>query len=160
MRISYFMTGFLFLSLAFAGACKRPVAPVVQGVSDFKLNRKNPDHKMRLQAAVEVFNPNKYQIKLKSYDFNIFLNGKEAGRSSGKETQIMKGNETTVLRFALESDFGKILGGIAGLAGGLFGKKKGVDLRVTGKLRARAMGIGKTIPVDINNFVAWKDIGL
>lgn len=160
MKISYFLTASLLLSLLFSAGCKRPVAPVVQSVSDFRLNRKNPDRKMRLQAAVEVFNPNKYQIKLKSYDFNIFLNGREAGRSSGKDTQVMKGNASTVLRFALESDFGKILGGIAGLAGGLFDGKKGVDLRVTGKLRARALGIGKTVPVDITNFVAWKEIGL
>jgi LEA14-like dessication related protein len=115
---------------------------------------------MRLQVAIEVFNPNKYKIKLKSYDLKVFLNGKEAGDVYGKETQLMAANATTMLRFSLDSDLGKILGGLAGLAGGLFGGKKGVDLRVTGKLRARALGIGKTIPIDFSNFVAWKDMGL
>lgn len=160
MRISHvFAIGILFC-LVFGLSCKRPVAPEVKGVSEFKINRDNPDRKMRLQMAVEVFNPNKYQIKLKSYDLNVFLNGKEAGRTSGKKTQVMKGNATTLLRFALESDFKKILGGIAGLAGGFFSGKKGVDFRVVGEIRARAIGIGKTIPIDFTNFVKWSELGL
>ena len=35
---------------------------------------------------------------------------------------------------------------------------KGVDLKVVGNVRAKAWGIGKTVPVDYVREVPWKDL--
>ncbi|MEM0999733.1 MAG: LEA type 2 family protein [Bacteroidota bacterium] len=151
----------LGLLLALVGqSCRTPSAPELRGISKFKVNRRNAERKVQFQMGLEVYNPNRYRIKLKSYSLKIFLEDVLIGEAQDQDLQVLTKMTATTLDFAVRTDLRKVLGGIGGVAGALLTGKKGLSLRIVGNIRAKAKGIGKTVPVDYVKELPWKEMGL
>ena len=150
---------FIFIFVLLAGnSCKMPIAPEFKGISEFKLNRDNEDNKRRISVGAKVYNPNKYKVKLMAYDFQIYVDDGLVGEAHEKRKQVIPKLSTEILRFSIRTDMKKVMKSLGGLLGNLFSGKRGVEMKFKGTIRARALGIGKTIPIDFKHFVEWSEL--
>jgi LEA14-like dessication related protein len=125
-----------------------PASPTVQGISKFRVNRNKEEKKVVFQADVEIFNPNRFKIKIIQCDLTLFLNGARVGEAHSQEKTVLAKRTKSLMPIAVETDLKHILGGVLGLLTDLIGGDISVRAKVVGTLKARARGISKYIPVD------------
>lgn len=126
-----------------ATSCARPMAPEIKGVSKFKINRKNPEKKIQFQVQLDMFNPNRFKVKLLDYDLEIYVNGKKVGEVKGDEKVVMKKLERMTYPLKIRTSLGQVVGGLVGLSQELKDKDLKIDVRVEGVVKAKAHGIAK-----------------
>lgn len=159
MRISIFtLTLFLTLALTLSSCTVR--SPQFRGISDFKVNRDNPDKKVQFQVGVDFFNPNGFKLKLLRYDLDIYLNNRKVGEAHDRRNMVLKRKAQGTLKFGFRTTLKQVLAGIAGVFGGVATGKRGIDLRISGVVRAKARGIAKNVPIDFTKNVPWAMPGL
>ena len=124
--------------------------PEIRGVESVKVNRNKEEGKgqLALKVGVRVFNPNTFKVALKRYNLAFSLNGKAIGTATTHTKIKMIPNEETVIPLQINTTTKKLGGaalwaGISGLTNG--GK---FTVRVTGNLRGKVRGVGKTYQVD------------
>ncbi|MEM7037248.1 MAG: LEA type 2 family protein, partial [Bacteroidota bacterium] len=137
------------------GACKVPQAPQVQGFSKFRVNRKNPDRKVQFEVGLDVYNPNRYKLKILDYAVKVYVNDRQIGDATDSEKIVLPRQAGSTVDFGVRTDLKKVLGGVSGMLGGLLRGKTDLDVRVVGTVRARARGITKTVPVDFKKAVSF-----
>ena len=135
------------LCVLFLASCATPRMPEVRKVSHFKVNRQNEDRKLQFAMDLDVYNPNRYKVKILEYQFDVFVNGQKVGNAFSDEKMVLKKQEKGSLPISIFTDFGKIAKGVLGLLKTFIGGDQKVDIALDGYIRAKARGIRKRIEV-------------
>lgn len=137
------------LLLACLCACKQPKDLVYRDVEHFSVKHADVKETV-LSMDVRLFNPNKYKVRLKSADVDVFLNGKKLGKMKlGKRVTILK-NETTSMPVVVNVDVGNSL---LGMVQSVFGND--AVIKLTGNIRAGRFGMFINVPV---NYESKQDV--
>lgn len=105
--------------------------------------------KLTVGFGLDVENPNKFDINIKDMNVKVKINGIEVGEAdSEKKFKLIKNSRNTYKMF-VTADIKKVLAGsLANLGALLNGGMKTMDAEIDGEIKASAMGITKTIPVE------------
>ncbi|MFT4681392.1 MAG: LEA14-like dessication related protein [Granulosicoccus sp.] len=105
--------------------------------------------KLTVGFGLDVENPNKFDINIKEMNVNVKINGIEVGEAdSEKKFKLLK-NSRNIYKMEVTADINKILAGsLANLGALLSGGLKTMDAEIEGEIKASAMGITRTIPVE------------
>ncbi len=143
----------LILGLLFLGGCALPLEPRFERVSEFNMHGRSADQAPGITLGLDLHNPNRYKIKILSYDLEVMIGGKKVGNAQHTGKQVMAGNAISTIRIELATDLRQAIDGLLGAIGGLLGKQNAVDLEVKGTVLARAKGIQKRVPVDFQKHI-------
>lgn len=102
---------------------------------------------IEVEVAMQLKNPNKYDISIVNSDLAISLKGEKMGVASIKEKIKLKKKSNKIYRFTIQSHFKDIASGVLPILMGLI-TKNSMPLRVNGHIKAKAKGISKKIPID------------
>lgn len=138
----------LILSLIVLSACSN--------FEDLSL-RSDPNVKVKgisdgfveLDLIAIIENPNSQSFKVKSADFDIFLNNEKIGRTNMNHKIKIEGNSTQEYVFPVKVKLGSENLSLGTLLGGLF--KSSLDLKVIGEVKAGSFLINQRFPVE------WED---
>ncbi|MBX7182040.1 MAG: LEA type 2 family protein [Bacteroidia bacterium] len=127
--------------------CKPLQTPIIKGLDGYKVNKmKASDMEIILNLRIE--NPNDYKIVLADYDLDITLNGLSIGKAKAKENVVFEPNKENSYPFTIHTDLKSVLAQILPSLS-LFTGGKQIELKLNGYIRAKAHGIGKKIPIQL-----------
>ncbi len=105
--------------------------------------------KMKIGFGLDVENPNNFNINVKGINAKVRINGIEVGAADPDEKFTLLKRSRNTYKLYVIADINKILASsIANLGALLGGGKKTMEAEIEGELKASAMGISKTIPVE------------
>ena len=135
------ITWLIVLLLGICASCRQPKELVYQNVDHFGI-KPSSQGKAMLSMDIQLYNPNKYNLKLKKADVDVFLNGMHLGKMfvDGKFTATRR--DTLLLPVAVDVDIKNLLPGAMQLL-----SDGGVKIKVTGSIKAGRHGIYITVPV-------------
>lgn len=137
----------------FSGCLIRPQVPEFQGLSDFRINRDNPDKSLQVQVAARMLNTNRFPIKIKAYSLDVLLNGTMMGHADSKLKQVLGKDSSTDLRIGVKSSVNEIFSSTFSLLAGL--GKPTIKIRIKGTVKVKARGISKSFPVDVEKEIPF-----
>jgi LEA14-like dessication related protein len=105
-----------------------------------------------VEVAMQVKNPNSYNISIVDSDLNLFIKGNKMGTAIIKEKVTLKKKSNAVYRFTLQSSFKDIgFGGLPIIMGLM--SQSSMEVQILGDIKAQAKGISKRIPIDFTEKV-------
>ncbi len=125
------------------------------GITDYSMTKLNANE-VKISLNMKIKNPNNYTIKIKKSVFDLFLNDKELGQTSMLNDLKLEKNRSQIHDVVFESNLKDISSGIFSSLGILFGGK--ATLRIKGKLKAKAFGVGKKFDVDFAQDIKASDL--
>jgi LEA14-like dessication related protein len=104
-----------------------------------------------LRMDIKVNNPNSYNIKIKKSSLDVFVNGSKVGKTKMKNNIVLKKNHQDVYPLYLTLSEKELKSSALSSIGSLLtGKMK---VRVKGEIKAKVYGIGKKVPIDLEESV-------
>lgn len=100
-----------------------------------------------IEVAMQIKNPNNYNISIVDSDLELFADGKKIGVAQVKEKVTLKKKSNKIYRFTVHTSSEDILSSAIPLLMTYFGKDN-VSLKVDGTLKAKAKGLSKRFPVN------------
>ncbi len=113
------------------------------------------DGTIPIYLEVRVFNPNKYNIKIKKSFFDLYLNGKHLGKSSSSKDILIKKNKEDTYSILLKLKSSEITKSLFSSLGFLFGQQ--LSFEIKGEIVAKALGIKKKFNIDENQKISASD---
>jgi LEA14-like dessication related protein len=105
--------------------------------------------KLTVGFGLDVENPNKFDINIKDLNLKVKINGIEVGEVDSEKRFKLIRNSRNTYKMYVRADIKKVLAGsLANLGALLSGGMKTMDAEIEGELKASAMGVTKTIPVE------------
>lgn len=145
MKYIYTYSSILFLAILFSGCIQYREVQIVKiteiGIKEISVKG------IEVEVAMQIKNPNKYDISIVDSDLAISLKGEKMGVASIKEKIKLKKKSNKIYRFTIQSHFKDIASGALPILMGLI-TKNSMALRVQGNIKAKAKGISKKIPID------------
>ena len=133
----------VILLLFVCASCSQPKNLVYQNVQNFKLNGLGLN-KSNISMDVKLYNPNKFSIKLKDADVDIYVNQSYIGKMFVVKGQYaIPKTDTFLLPINVDVDLKSVLPNAIKL---LFDKH--IDIKVTGKIKAGKNGVYVSIPIN------------
>lgn len=136
----------LLLTMPFLTGCFSYKDVNFQGVENYKLG-KMQDGQISLSFDVKLENPNKYNIKIKPTDLEVYLGDKELGIARlDKKLKIKKKSTASypvVINARLKNMMGAGMGAMMELA-----TKKSADVRIKGPVKGSVYGFTKKMDID------------
>ena len=105
-----------------------------------------------VEVAMQIKNPNKYDINIVDSDLDLYLKGNKMGEAKIQEKITLPKKSNKIHRFTIKSSLQDVASGILPLIMEVV-MTKSVDLQVKGDIKAKAKGIGKRFPVDFKERV-------
>ncbi len=145
---------FPLLVILFACSCSAPKELVYQNVQNFRLKQNGLQTQMCLD--INMFNPNRYGMKLKDADVDVFLNGRSLGKMQVDESCTIPRLDTFALPVMLNVDLKNVLPNALQLL-----ISSDVEIKLSGSIKAGKHGIYKKVPVsyqgrqDIKGSIKW-----
>jgi len=136
MRTSVYV---LLFGLLVFSSCKTKQL-VYQSIQNFSVEQ-TPKPSMTLD--IRLYNPNRYNLKLKNSDVDVFLNGQNLGKLHLEGYHLAPKRDTFLLPVALEVNSQAILPVIL-----LTVMQGDVKIKLTGTIRGGRHGIYIKVPVD------------
>ena len=136
-------------------SCHTPKDLVYQNVQHFSIKLADRQHTV-LSMDVLLYNPNKYNMKLKHADLDIFINNNHLGKVNLDEKLRVPSLDTFSMPVSLDVDIKNVIPN----AFQLFLNSE-VTVKLTGAVRAGRHGVFITIPVnyegkqDIREGIKW-----
>jgi LEA14-like dessication related protein len=90
-------------------SCHKPEAPEYYGFQDIQLSKTSGQQAI-LSTSLKFYNPNPFNIQLKSAEVDVALNGKPAGHSSLDSTILIPKKDTFYIPVTLQIDLKSIMG--------------------------------------------------
>ena len=110
-------------------------------------NLLNPGEDKKVSVELVVYNPNSYNIKIKKADLDVYVAGKKVGRIDSDKAFLIRKESETTHELVILIDSGSVLK--AAMSGGLKALTSGkVDVRIKGRVKGKAFGVGKWFDVD------------
>ncbi|MCC6252082.1 MAG: LEA type 2 family protein [Bacteroidia bacterium] len=120
-------------------------------IESFKL-LKTEKNSATAELYILLRNPNKTSITVTGLDMNVTINQTNIGKVKLQEKVKLKGNSEEAHRFVIKANYGDLaVGGFSSILSMVFSKK--INIKGSGQVKARVMGVSKTLPVEINNDV-------
>jgi LEA14-like dessication related protein len=142
--IPFFVAAFLALSLASCGSIE-PLT--VSSVDNFKIKSFNKQS-ATIEITMKVKNPNRYRFKVLDNNLHLTLNNNELGTAKIKDRVVIPKRSENSYTFEIETNYSRMaLASIPSLVN--IAKTKNVELKLTGDVKVRSMGISKKFPIDI-----------
>ena len=107
---------------------------------------------INIEVAMQIKNPNKYDISIVGSDLTLFVKGKKLGVANIKEKIKLKKKSNDIYRFTIQSNLKDISAGLLPIIMGLI-TKNSMSLEVKGFIKAKAKGISKKVPIDFKKNV-------
>ena len=125
------------------------------GVTDYSINKLDTED-VSITLSMKIKNPNNYNIKIKKSTFDLYLNGKKLGKTKMLDDVKLEKNRSQVHDVVFDGNMESITQGIFSSLGVLLGGT--AKLRVKGKLKAKAYGLGKKFDVDFTQNIKASDL--
>ena len=139
----------VLLSLSVVTGCMTYKEVEVVKVSDVGI--KNMTLKgIDIEVAMQIKNPNNYDISIVDSDLALFAEGEKVGRAQVKEKIKLKKKSNKVYRFTIQTSASEILSGAIPVILSMV-TKGNIELQITGDIKAKAKGIGKRFPVNFKD---------
>jgi len=107
---------------------------------------------IEIEVAMQIKNPNKYDISIVDSNLSIFIKGKKMGTANIKEKIILKKKSNTIYRFTIQSNIKDIAVGSIPVLMTII-TKNSIPLHIQGEIKAKAKGISKKVPIDFKESV-------
>ena len=146
---------FILLLVAGICSCKQPKDLIYKNIENIGMKQAGLNQ-TTLSLDIRLYNPNKYSLKLKKADVDVFLNASHLGKVTVNDRVVLPGFDTSSLPVLLDVDLKNVLPNALQL---LLDSK--VNLKVTGTIKAGRHGLYITIPVnyeekqDILSGIKW-----
>lgn len=101
-----------------------------------------------VEVAMQIKNPNNYDISIVDSDLTLFAEGKKIGIARVKEKIKLKKKSNQIYRFTIQTNAADILTGAVPVLMSLL-LKDNLDVHIQGDIKAKAKGVGKRFPVDV-----------
>lgn len=126
-----------------------------KGIQDFSLADRTKEN-ILIRLDLKVNNPNTYNITIKPTTLDVFINGKNAGKTKMKDKIVLKKNTTGVYPLYLQAKTKDIMGAMTGSFGSLLSGK--IKIGVKGNVKAKAYGVGKKFYLNEEESVSLKGL--
>ncbi len=140
----------LILMLFGAGSCRQPKDLVYKSAQNFGLQQG------KALMDISFYNPNKYRLKLKNADLDVYLNGARLGKMNVSKAVVIPRLDTFTVPVSIAVDLKNLLPNALQLA---FSSDMSVKLQ--GNIKAGRHGVYKNVPVnyegkqDIRKGLGW-----
>jgi LEA14-like dessication related protein len=135
------LTGLILVFFILA-SCGKPQAPEYAGYENFRLEKAGLSGNI-LAADVKLFNPNNYNLQLKSASMDVYFNDRFLGHSSLDTLIILTAKDTTSFPLRMQASVKDLLKNAASLL-----LNPNVKLRITGSAKAGRGGFFINVPVN------------
>lgn len=105
-------------------------------------------------ANIDIYNPNKYNIKLNNGSGEALINSKNFGKIKINNT-ILKAEQTSTIELIILSSSDQFMKTIFSSIGVIMGET--VELKIIGKIKAKVYGLGKKITFSEQQDLSLKD---
>jgi LEA14-like dessication related protein len=146
----YASTIIVFLTIINIGCFQYKEVEVIN-ISDVRIKEISAKA-IKVEVAMQIKNPNKYNISIVDADLVIFIKDKKMGIANIKDKIVLPKKSNKIHRFTIQSSIKDISSGAIPLLMGLI-TKSSIELGVQGDIKAKAKGISKNIPIDIKERV-------
>lgn len=102
---------------------------------------------IEIEVAMQIKNPNKYDISIVDSDLTLFAEGKKVGVARVKEKIKLKKKSNKIHRFTIQTTASDILSSAFPVLMSVL-TKSNMELQVQGDIKAKAKGLSKRFPVD------------
>lgn len=102
---------------------------------------------VEVEVAMQIKNPNKYNISIVDSDLALFAQDKKIGLARVKEKITLKKKSTEIYHFTIQTSSKDFLSSAIPVLLKVI-TKSNIELRVQGDIKAKAKGIAKRFPVD------------
>lgn len=123
-------------------SCSKPQPPQYVGYDNFRLEKASINNSV-LATDVKLYNPNGYNLQLKSADIDVYFNDKFLGRSTLDSLITLTGKDTTKFPLRMIASAKDILANGAKLL-----MNPEVKIRLTGNAKAGRSGIFVNVPIN------------
>jgi LEA14-like dessication related protein len=106
----------------------------------------------KIVVTVSVVNPNNYDIQVKEYDLNAFVNNNDMGKLVVEENIMFPKNSDQEYTFTVKPDLSKVLSLLPSLY--LTGS---ADAAIRGKVKVKALFISKFFDVNLQKKISAND---
>jgi LEA14-like dessication related protein len=103
-------------------------------------------------VAMQIKNPNKYDISIVDSDLTLFAEGKKVGTARVKEKIKIPKKSNKIHRFTVQSSTADIVSNAIPLLMSLMSKST-MEVQIKGDIKAKAKGLSKRFPVDFKDRV-------
>jgi LEA14-like dessication related protein len=131
----------LFIAFALS-ACRRPKELVYCDIQSFRLKHAGVKE-TAVSANIFLYNPNKFSLKLKRADVDVFLNERIVGNVSLDSLSTIPAKDSFSLPVTLSLDMTNVIPDALQL---LFSSQ--VDLKIKGSIKAGKHGVYVSVPVN------------
>ena len=137
----------LFIVL-FTSSCLTYEEVDIKEIDDIKVeNLLTSSKQTKLILKIKIHNPNTYTIKIKDADLNLFIGKKDLGKLKLQDVVVLKKKTEKVQTITLLPSSKSIFrDALKGATVALFTGK--IRVRVKGRIKGKALGIGKWFDVD------------
>lgn len=141
------MDRFLFqtaatLILFFVSSCSKPVAPEYAGYENFRLEKAGFSNNV-LAMDIKLYNPNNYNLQLKSASMDVHFNDRFLGHSALDTLITLTAKDTTSFPLRMNASAKDILRNTADLL-----LNPNVKVKITGSARAGRGGFFINVPIN------------
>lgn len=142
--------GLIILLISFSGCIEYKEVEVVEvsGVGIKNISLKG----IEVEVAMQIKNPNKYNISIVDSDLTLFADGKKVGIARVKEKITLPKKSNKIHRFTIQTSVQDIVSNALPLLMNLM-TQDNIELGIKGDIKAKAKGVGKRFPVDFKERV-------
>jgi LEA14-like dessication related protein len=141
-----FMNRILFLAalvtLFVFSSCSKPQPPQYVGYENFRLEKASLSNSI-LATDVKLYNPNGYNLQLKSAALDVYFNDKFLGHSTLDSLIILPAKDTAMFPLRLQASAKDILSNSARLL-----LNPEIKIRISGNAKAGRGGIYVNVPIN------------
>ena len=130
------------LSLYSFSSCKKPLPPEYVSYENFRLEKLGFSENV-LAADVNLYNPNTYNLQLKSAGLDIYFNDRFLGHSSLDTLIVLSAKDTTSFPVRMQASAKNLLKNTADLL-----LNPNVKIRITGSAKAGRGGFFINVPIN------------
>tara|TARA_B100001093_G_scaffold234138_1_gene224526 strand:- start:2250 stop:2705 length:456 start_codon:yes stop_codon:yes gene_type:complete len=106
-------------------------------------------------ANIDIYNPNKYNIKLKNGSGEALINSKNIGEIKINNNAVLKSEQTSTIELIIVSSSNQFMKTLFSSIDVIMGKT--VKLKIEGKIKAKVYGLGKQISFSEQQDLRLKD---
>ena len=132
----------LLFSVGLLAGCSKPLAPEYVGYNNFRIEKAGLSKNI-LATDIKLYNPNKYDLHLKSAAMDIYFNDRFLGHSTVDAAVTLPAKDTTSFPLRLEASAKTLLSNTAELL-----LNPNVKIRITGSAKAGRGGFFINVPIN------------
>lgn len=158
MKMTKQITAIILLSFLFSLFSCNAYQDVEMLKVDLKSIGDIKNDNVTINLAMEVNNPNGYNIKIKKSTFDLFIEGDKIGEAHMTDDILLKKRTQDVYPFSIKTNYKSLVASITKKSLQIILGKSHIDLRLKGKVKAKVYGLGKKFDVDVTEKLDIKEL--